>query len=66
MSLLSKRPPLFIVPCGKSKRPREREREREELSREINLFMHATIGTGTNGTIDTRGPGSHGKLKEKK
>jgi hypothetical protein len=27
--------------------------------------MHATIGTGTNGTIDTRGPGSHGKLKEK-
>ena len=28
--------------------------------------MHATIGTGTNGTIDTRGPGSHGKLKEKK
>ena len=28
--------------------------------------MHATIRTGTNGTIDTRGPGSHGKLKENK
>lgn len=29
---------------------------------ENNLFMHATIRTVTNGTIDTRGPGSHGKL----
>ena len=27
--------------------------------------MHATIRTVTNGTIDTRGPGSHGKLWKK-